>query len=768
MCLKDMGIIMNKKNKRLFYKYLISYFIVFLIPFIAISAVFYHTSVQNLRDEITKFNTDKVEQAKEFLDTRMKELEGIANRISLDNQLTPYMFKDPYDSKQAIKELTSYKVNSGIVDELYLHYNGDNQIYSPRGSVRVDTFINLAYPFAHEEGSRFVERLKSTTMPSVKLIELRTSNSKTKHLISYLYPIPTDSAVPYGTVAFIVKEEAISKMIGNALGDSKGNIYVYNSENELLASAHRGENLGDRTVSKLSKNEPGITDMTINKEDYSVVTVHSDVSDWTFVMTIPTEQFYVKMSNLKKSITITLLIVAFVGAIVTIYMAFRQYRPIQRIVQSLRTKKIENTSKSKKKNELERIQETIEHIHKDSEQLQEQIKVHQPFIRDQLLSHLLNGEKRDAAYIKEMLHDINIVFKGQYYFTTVVSLRDRINNNRSIKEREQVVSFLMKVSFQQCVGYGVELIHDNAVAVIVSLDETESDIEQTQQQFMSALKQQLATHSKQTLAIGVGKVYQSIEFVNRSFVEANVALEYNVLNNTDRAMYFEDMGYQESSLWYPQEDQATFVQSLKQGDQAVANETLKSIINNLKEQNTSIHMLRAMCFELINTIFKTTLELDIEPNKEMTKKLVQFKSLEDLEKTIQTMIIHVCEAVEKRKASHNDSLRDGILRYIHEEFRSRELSVESTAKTFQVSVSYLSRFMKEQTGSTFTQYIGHLRHEAFKKQLIETNKPIKELVLEVGYVDVANFTRRFKKKEGLPPGQYRKVYSKRDRSIDNQ
>lgn len=754
----NVGIAMDKKKTRLFYKYLLSYFIIFLIPFITISTIFYQTSVKNLREEIIKFNTDKVEQVKAFLDTRMGELEGIANRISLDNQLTPYMFSDPYHSKQAIKELTSYKVNSAIIDELYLYYYDDDQIYSPRGSSTIETFIQTAYPFEDNEGIKFKERLESVVIPVVTPIELITTNIKPKHLISYLYPIPTNSSVSHGTVAFIVKEETITKLIDNALGDSKGNVYVYNAENELLASANKGTKLDDQTVNKLASNDAGIIDTTINKENYSVVTVHSEVSNWTFVMTIPTDQFYVKMTNLKKSITMTLLIIAFVGAIATIYMAIRQYRPIQGIVQSLRTKRIENTSKSKKKNELESIHETIEHIHKDSEQLQEQMKIHQPFIRDQLLSHLLNGEERHSADLKQMLHDINIVFKGQYYFTTVVSLRDRVHNNQSLQEREQIVSLLMTVSFQQCVGYGVELIHDNAVAIIVSLDEIESNVSQTQQKFMNDLKQQLVSHSKQIPAIGVGKIYKGIDLVNRSFIEANVALEYNVLNNTNRAMYFENMKYNEASLWYPQEDQVTFVQSLKQGDQVVAKETLKSIMINLREQDTSIHMMRAMCFELINTILKTMLELGIEYNKEITKKLVQFKSLEDLEKTINIMIVHVCGDVEKRKMSHNNSLRDNILDYIHEEFCSHALSVENTAKKFQISVSYLSRFMKEQTGSTFTQFIWHLRHEEFKRQLIETHKPIKELVLEVGYVDVANFTRKFKKEEGVPPGQYRKIY----------
>src|SRR5690625_2393790 len=144
----------------------------------------------------------------------------------------------------------------------------------------------MAYPFADKEGIKFKERLESTSMPVVKPVELITTNIKPKHLISYLYPIPTNSSVSHGTVTFIVKEETITKLIDNALGDSKGNVYVYNAESELLASANQGSKLSDQTISKLASNDAGIIDMTINKENYSVVTVHSEVSNWTCVMTI--------------------------------------------------------------------------------------------------------------------------------------------------------------------------------------------------------------------------------------------------------------------------------------------------------------------------------------------------------------------------------------------------------------------------------------------------------------------------------------------------
>ena len=80
------------------------------------------------------------------------------------------------------------------------------------------------------------------------------------------------------------------------------------------------------------------------------------------------------------------------------------------------------------------------------------------------------------------------------------------------------------------------------------------------------------------------------------------------------------------------------------------------------------------------------------------------------------------------------------------------------ADVFGLSASYLSKLIKEQTGFTFTQYVWDLRVTTFKEKLISTDEPIKNLVCEIGYVDVANFTRRFRESEGMTPGQYRQMH----------
>ncbi|WP_188454955.1 helix-turn-helix domain-containing protein [Virgibacillus oceani] len=686
----------------------------------------------------------------------MKELKNLATRISFDHRLTPYMFTQPYSSKLAIEQLGSYKVNSSIINGLYLYYQGENQIYSPRGTSSVDTFLNTAYRIKESEMNKLKEKMEAITKPEVFPIELLSKNNRRNHIITYMYPIPMNNTLSYGSVAFFVKESAFKKMTQNVLSDFKGNMYIFNEKSELLASNSNGEKLELEEVRKLARGETGVFNKTIDKENYSFVTVRSDSSKWTFLTAMPTAQFYGRMSSLKLTIIIILSIIAIVGILTTIYMSFQQYKPIKSIALALKSKQSEQMPKRINKNELESIRESIELIHEDSEQLQKKMKAHRPFIKDQLLLLLLKGDIKKQTEINDLLVDLKIDFNGDRFFISLISFKDRIEEHESLQSREKILSLLAKMTYKDCVGYGVELIHDNAAALIVSMKDNSKDPIVAQQNFVENLKQQLRQYSKVMPTIGIGKVYEGIGWINRSFIEANASIEYDLLNK-DNTIYFENMTPSNEGLfWYPIDDQAKFIQSVKQGDAVVARETLNTIFSNLKEQNASTYMLRCMCFDIINTILKNTLELGINLGTVQVKRLTEFKSLEDLEHTLNILLTDICEEVEERKESHNSMLRDNILEYIHGQYKSHELGLEHTAEKFQLSASYLSRFMKEQTGKTFTQFVWQLRNEEFKRQLTETGKPIKEIVLDIGYVDVANFTRKFKKEEGVTPGQYRK------------
>lgn len=92
---------------------------------------------------------------------------------------------------------------------------------------------------------------------------------------------------------------------------------------------------------------------------------------------------------------------------------------------------------------------------------------------------------------------------------------------------------------------------------------------------------------------------------------------------------------------------------------------------------------------------------------------------------------------------------------MNQHFNDNNLGLESVAEEFTVSANYLSRFFKQETGCSFIQYVTMLRMDRARELLVNTDKQIKDIVADIGYIDVANFVRKFKNYEGITPGQYR-------------
>lgn len=742
----------------LFYKYLISYLIIFLLPFTTISIIFYNMSTNNLKKEIINSNMAKLEQVRDLTDARISELSEIAMRISFDHRLTPYKLNQPYSSKEGIYELINYQVNSSIIDALLLVYNDEKLTYSSKGTSTLDNMIDNVYPLASHEKELFKQELELVTQRTFKSVALEGNKDKQQNILTYIYPIPPQSTNYYGSVVFFIQESSIKQLISNILGDFKGNTYIFNKENEIIVSNNVGESLSSEYVSAFNRDGTGVFNKKINGEDYSLVTVSSSESDWTFVSAMPTAQFYSQMSAMKTTIFVMLSIIALLGVGITIYLSLKQYQPIQKLVQSIRKRQEHvDTANSKRRNELERIRETIEFIFDDTDKMRQKMDLQEPFVRDQFLLKLLKERISLDEKMAKILSDVQISFNGEHFFVVVIAFNEQISEE-SLPHREQVLSMLKEVVYKDCVGYGTELFYENAAVLIVNMEEA-SDVKR--QHFSKQIAEHLSDFFKVPPTIGVGKICSDIHLINRSFIEASAAIEHHLINDNRHLIYFEDITEAgENPLWYPLENQVQLTQSLKQGDQVVAKEALQNIISHLKSKNTSIQLLRCMCFDVVNTVLKIISELSLLVNIKDVNKLTEFNSLEELEQRLGNLIKVICQKVEKKKENHNYQLRNKILNFIGEEFKSHSISLSSTAEKFELSSSYLSRFIKEQTGSTFTQYVWELRNKAFKEKLIASDDPIKVIVADIGYVDVANFTRKFRKVEGMTPGQYRKRYQK--------
>ena len=113
-------------------------------------------------------------------------------------------------------------------------------------------------------------------------------------------------------------------------------------------------------------------------------------------------------------------------------------------------------------------------------------------------------------------------------------------------------------------------------------------------------------------------------------------------------------------------------------------------------------------------------------------------------------------SVEKLYIKENDIILKAK-RYIGNHYENSDLTLKEVADYVELNEKYFTSKFSKETGETFISYLTSLRIEKAKDLLKTTNFKIYEIAEMVGYRNVENFNRVFKKNTGTSPAQYRKT-----------
>ncbi len=155
--------------------------------------------------------------------------------------------------------------------------------------------------------------------------------------------------------------------------------------------------------------------------------------------------------------------------------------------------------------------------------------------------------------------------------------------------------------------------------------------------------------------------------------------------------------------------------------------------------------------------------------------IVQMKQLQDLERgnypeiTLNATTTAILTELygqlltEEPKESDplgNKQIYSDIVDYIRRNLH-RNIKINEIADSFGYSPKYLSHLFSEIRGMSLKQYIMSQKIETASFYLTDSDRNITEIAAEVGFSDVHNFSRTFKKMIGLTPTEYRNTYAKR-------
>lgn len=113
------------------------------------------------------------------------------------------------------------------------------------------------------------------------------------------------------------------------------------------------------------------------------------------------------------------------------------------------------------------------------------------------------------------------------------------------------------------------------------------------------------------------------------------------------------------------------------------------------------------------------------------------------------------DATNKFTASHSKIITE-IQRYINQNFA--DITVEKLAQHFHYNRKYITRIFHEYTGVTLCDYIREAKLRCAETYLISSNMSVEEIAFRSSYSNYSTFIKAFKKKNGVTPSEFIKLF----------
>ncbi|GAA3402576.1 helix-turn-helix domain-containing protein [Paenibacillus hodogayensis] len=714
--------------------YVLSYIALVCVALFIVGLAVYGTFFRSMEREIAGTSVSMLKQVRDVTDARMMDMNRIAQLIAGDPDLVSDVpASEGYRMGQKVRSLAKFKAANGFAGEIAVYFRGKSgdRIYTASGMYDLNSFFGEAYRYANWDSDMFQAEFAQLRQPFLRPLEPVTLNGvETRNRATYLYPLPLNASRPYGVILFQIDEREWSGMIRNVLKNEAGYAYIADDRGRLIAyAAELGK---EEEAAPLLERLPGdlprdsVRTVTLDGEKLFVTRIVSGYNGWSFVSILPAERVLGSVIRSRAVFAVSVLGVLLVSVMLSFVLGARQYRTERRL-------------------------HTV-------------IKSQSRIVMEKELLDLIRGKSKEPDETSPALSAMPDFPHERFVVAQLLIDRFGPVSVGGIRSGTAVMLFSLKNVLEELAGdlgqgWTLEGVEPGSIVLVLSLKE-DCGAEQVKE-LADKANVFLERHFRFTFTAGIGCVYGGPDLIYKSFLEANYAARSRYLLGGGKTFVYASLREKEPDHYrYPFDLHPLLSAAIRKGDKDEASSRIREIVASLSGQPLDVDMGERLSFDLIHTIMKTIAESGIELPEEAAASLTElfatrFETIAELETAVVRFCGGVCDDIASRKESKNAELLEQALALIDQHYTDGSLSSEGIADTLGVSRSYLSRYFKDQTGSPLMQYVDGVRMTKAKELLVGTDLRIKDIVERVGLTDPNNFFRKFKKREGVTPLEYR-------------
>ena len=726
---------------------ILSYLVVFLFPFLIVSGIWFKTSKDSINQQVTLSARNHLLQLQSAFENNLMQLNDLSHQIPFDNKLSLAQTNHAYYATEGQQSLKKSRLAGSIVADVFLlYYDKPDALFSADGWLSLDVFLKEAK--AESFAKNQVAELFQTKVP--KLVNLASKTAISKRLY-YLVPLQNQDQVAYGTAIYAIKDSSIQQLLDQSTFGEESSNFIVNKQNEVLFHTGKKELLTYLKEKEQLQQVTKKTHVKIEQQDYQIQALDKSSFDLAYISLVDPNNALDSVNQVQRNLLYFIGFILIIGAIVVYVLGRRSYQPMRQL-----EKLIANyTTQEVKEGEYAPsfVHERIEQFLDENKALHQEIKRQTPHAREQVLRKLIGDRIKTQAQLQLLLDSVHVKLTGQHFFVMTISTKENSLNEFST-EHDLLIEYLQTVKGKGYTAYATEILSTQVIAILVGYEEITGA-----KRIAEAFHHEIFDLVGLQLTIAIGDPVDNLIEINRSFIEALAALEYAYSQKSQKIIFYDALKDEtkKAGIHYPDSEEMKLVQSLTQGDYAVATETIHALIEVGVKQG-SPNAQKMFGFYLLNTLTKFASKIDSHDALMAAEKATDFHSLYDLEPNLLQIAQLLCALVQEKPQNKESQLKQELFDFINKNYAASQLSLEWLAEEFDMSVSYLSRFIKKESGLTFSKYIQELRLNKIKQALVETNRPIKDIIRDAGYYDVSNYTRKFRTIVGVTPGQYRTLH----------
>lgn len=740
---------LKKRHGRVFYGFIISYIMVIFIPII-IGGCAWFVLMNNFSTEVEKIHQAVLRQVQITVDEQLSGVERMSQQISINPYVQQLLQANPpvnaqinYHMKDITSDIANTKaVNHLIIDDCYIYFQNAQIILNSSSKLSPGMFYGYVTSYKGIEYEAWKENILNSGERLMYLQEtvMTQSLDYDSVIISRLIESGRRNR---GRLVIHLKKDYLSSVIGGIDEINRSVVCITDSDGQLLF-ANTEEN---KDILKLYSS----TEDTVfyNNESWSVETTDSQslIPGLRYVIFTPESELMIKVNRMRNNILLAVVLIVLFGGIFIVFFAKRNYEPIKNLIVNLERL---NSKKNVEGGEYSYIMESLRSIQEEKNEMLETIGVQSEIVRERFFIEVLKGNTEDTVLGSGF--DIFGLDDEAYFQVIVIS--DRVKK-LSGEDYECV-----KIAASQFADIRCARIEEK-IALIVSFDDynyvNEIGIELAQK-----IHRKLNMLGHDNISIGIGGVQSGYMNICVSYRQAKIAAERTDNADNSGILNYHDIKFENrNGFYYPIEIEARILNYIKNTEVEAAKRLMLEIIDkNLDKGDFCDDMQTLFVYDIIATVGRIISEITEDGtagfnHADYCKRMMAAKGFAEFSAILDEFFAELEACCEGRKIRHSEGLKNRITGYIEEHYNQTSFSLSGMAEYFNITPSYLSRYFKECFGENFNSYVSRYKIEKAKQMLSDTNYAIKEISALVGYWDVNNFIKTFKRIEGVTPGQYR-------------